>query len=230
MCRNAHDSEDVLQDALLNVALHLPEFEGRSSLSSWAFALTRSACVRKRRGLKNQPMAGEERTLTAADPGPSPEAQTADQELAATLSRALDTLPEDYREVLALRDMEGLSAPETAAALGVSVDAVKSRLHRARAALREALKPALEPASPAPSESCPNVVELWSTKLEGDLGVQDCAAMEKHMLTCKSCSAACDALKGALVLCRTEATGPVPEEVQAQVKAAIRALDRAQHP
>src|SRR5690606_3525868 len=59
MCRNVHDAEDVLQDTLLNIAKHLGEFEGRSSLSSWVFALTRSACARKRRGLKNQPPASD---------------------------------------------------------------------------------------------------------------------------------------------------------------------------
>ena len=57
MCRNVHDAEDVLQDALLEVAGHVGDFEGRSSLSSWVFAVTRSACARKRRGLKNQAFA-----------------------------------------------------------------------------------------------------------------------------------------------------------------------------
>src|SRR6188768_4096989 len=52
MCKNVHDAEDVLQDTLINVAKHISDFEGRSSLSSWVFALTRSACARKRRGLK----------------------------------------------------------------------------------------------------------------------------------------------------------------------------------
>ena len=55
-------------------------------------------------------------------------------------------LPEDYREVILLRDIEGLSANDAADALGVSVDALKSRLHRARSALRDALAPVLEPA------------------------------------------------------------------------------------
>src|SRR5215471_6532900 len=60
MCRNVHDAEDVLQETLLNIAKHLGDFEGRSSLSSWVFALTRSACARKRRGLKNQPPVSDE--------------------------------------------------------------------------------------------------------------------------------------------------------------------------
>src|SRR5512139_2295083 len=55
MCRSDADADDVLQDTLLAAATHLGEFEGRSSLSSWLFALARSACSRKRRGLANQP-------------------------------------------------------------------------------------------------------------------------------------------------------------------------------
>ena len=61
MCKNVHDAEDILQETLINVAQHLGDFEGRSSLTSWAFALTRSACARKRRGLKNQPHVSDER-------------------------------------------------------------------------------------------------------------------------------------------------------------------------
>ena len=75
MCRNVHDAEDVLQDTLLNVAKHLRDFEGRSSLSSWVFALTRSACTRKRRGLKNQPPVSEEHLAELQDRAPTPEAQ-----------------------------------------------------------------------------------------------------------------------------------------------------------
>src|SRR5579885_812703 len=60
MCKDPALADDVLQDTLLNIAVHIPEFEGRSSLSSWVFALTRSACARKRRGLKNQPHLSDE--------------------------------------------------------------------------------------------------------------------------------------------------------------------------
>jgi RNA polymerase sigma-70 factor (ECF subfamily) len=223
MCKSVHDADDVLQDTLLSIATHLGEFEGRSSLSSWVFALTRSACARRRRGLKNRPTVSEDDAPEAHDAEPSPEERTAERELAAAINRALDTLPEDYREVIVLRDMEGLTAPDAAASLGVTVDAVKSRLHRAREALRAALKPMLEPNAPRPAAGCPDVVALWSKKLEGDLSQSDCATMEKHIETCASCGAACDALRKALLACQRSATAPVRPEVQARVKAAIRA-------
>jgi RNA polymerase sigma-70 factor, ECF subfamily len=239
MCKNVHDADDVLQDTLLAVARHLGEFEGRSSLSSWVFALTRSACARRRRGLKNKPSRGGDDELAEAvvDTSASPEARVADQELAAALSNALDNLPDDYREVILLRDIEQLTAPEAASALGISVDAIKSRLHRAREALRAALRPMLEAkkavdvdvgvnvAKPdvAAAARCPNVAVLWSQKLEGDLSQSDCSAMEQHLVGCAACGAACDALKRALLACQRLRTESVPSEVQSQVKAAIRA-------
>jgi len=223
MCKNVHDAEDVLQDTLLNIANHLGDFEGRSSLSSWVFALTRSACTRKRRGLKNRPPAPDAHLADAADVAPSPEARAADQELASALSSALDGLSDDHREVILLRDVEGLAASEAASALGISVDALKSRLHRAREALRAALRPLLEPARAQPPSGCPDVVALWSQKIEGDLSPLDCAAMEQHLAGCPACGAACDALKRTLLACQRVRTGPVPPEIQARVRAAVRA-------
>lgn len=208
---------------LINIANHLGEFEGRSSLSSWVFALTRSACTRKRRGLKNRPPASDDAVAETPDHAPNPEARAADQELASALSVALDGLSDDHREVILLRDIEGLSAPEAAFSLGISVDALKSRLHRARQALRGALRPLLEPASAQPPPSCPDVALLWSKKLEGDLSQGDCSAMERHLATCSACGAACDALKRALLACQRVGAEEVPPEIQARVKAAVRA-------
>lgn len=226
MCKNVHDAEDVLQDTLLNIANHLGEFEGRSSLSSWVFALTRSACTRKRRGLKNRPTVADDHVAEKPDEALNPEAKAAEHELAGALNVALAGLTDDYREVILLRDMEGLSAPETAASLGISVDAVKSRLHRAREALRTALRPLLEPAFAQAPAGCPDVVALWSKKLEGDLSQGDCSAMESHIATCSACGAACDALKQALFACQRVRTEDVPPEIQARVKAAVEAWTR----
>ncbi|MCL2724443.1 MAG: RNA polymerase sigma factor [Polyangiaceae bacterium] len=223
MCKNVHDAEDVLQDTLLNVAMHLGDFEGRASLSSWVFALTRSACARKRRGLKNQPPAGDAHLAATRDLAPSPEARVAGQELATSLSAALDGLSEDSREVILLRDVEGLSAPEAARVLGISVDALKSRLHRAREALRVALRPVLESELDRAPASCPDVVALWSKKLEGDLRQGDCSAMEQHLTNCRACAGACDALKQALLACQRIRTEEVPPAIQARVKSAVRA-------
>ncbi len=222
MCKNADDADDVLQDTLLAIAEHLPEFEGRSSLRSWAFALTRSACARRRRGLKNKPHVRDDAS-DVADASASPEDRAAGRELAGALSRALDALPEEQREVILLRDVEDLTAPEAAAAIGISVDAVKSRLHRARSSLRTALAPVLERDAPTASPTCPEIALVWSQKLEGDLSQADCAVMEEHLKSCGACSAACDALRSALASCKTSARADVRPEVHARVKAAVAA-------
>ena len=227
MCRNVHDAEDVLQDTLINVATHLAEFEGRSSLASWVFALTRSACTRKRRGLKNRPPLSDDHLAREADRAPSPEVRAADRELSAALSSALAGLSDDYREVILMRDVEGLAAPEAASALGVSVAALKSRLHRAREALRTALRPLLEPEVGQVASGCPDVVALWSRKLEGDLSQGDCTAMEKHLLICPACGSACNALKTALLACQSVRSEALPPEIQTRVKAAVRAWTAA---
>src|SRR5271165_5430320 len=73
MCRNPHDADDVLQDTLLSIATHLGEFEGRSSLLSWVFALTRSACARRQRGIKNQPHVSEDDAPEPRDLAANPE-------------------------------------------------------------------------------------------------------------------------------------------------------------
>lgn len=229
MCKNAHDADEVLQDTLVNVASHLSDFEGRSSLSSWAFAIARSACSRRRRGMKNRLPLGDEHLIERPDGAPSPEALAAGEELATALGSALGSLPDDYREVIQLRDIEELTAPETAHSLGISTDAVKSRLHRARAALRDALRPFLE-ADAVQKPSCPDIISLWSSKLEGDLSQGDCAAMEQHLETCETCKTACHALKRALLACQASRNSTVAPEVQARVKAALQQFARGANP
>ncbi len=220
MCKNAHDADDVLQDTLINLVDHLGDFEGRSSLSSWVFTLARTACARRRRGLKNRPPVDDAHLAHTAAGEPSPEEGAASHELERAFASALEGLSDEYREVIQLRDVEGLTAPETAEVLGIGVDAVKSRLHRARDALRTALAPLRE----APPPTCPDVAALWSAKLEGDLSASDCAAMEQHLEGCPRCAAACDTLRRALVACTNARSKSVPPEVQDRVRAAIRVL------
>jgi RNA polymerase sigma-70 factor (ECF subfamily) len=208
MCRR--EDEDIVQDTLLAVAQHLPAFEGRSSLATWVFTLARTACNRHRRREHPSDELGE-----PASEAPSPEQLASAGEAAAIIGRALDGLPPEYREVLHLRDVEGLSAAETAQVLGLGEAAVKSRLHRARAALRDAVAPA-RPRAP----SCPDVIAAWSRKYEGDLDAAACAEMEAHVRGCASCTAACDALRDALGAC-TRARAITPE-VRARIDRAVR--------
>lgn len=221
MCRNDADADDVLQDALLSIATHLDGFEGRSSLPSWAFTIARTACVRRRRGKKNEPAEGEEALRGHAAHEPGPEDHVASQQTRTMVAEALANLPDDYREVLLLRDAEGLTAPEAAIVLGVSNDALKSRLHRARAALRDTLRPILEADAPPPASSCPDVVRALSRKLEDELDADACAEMQAHVDGCPACARTCDAMKDALKACRSSTTTELTPQLQEQVRATI---------
>jgi RNA polymerase sigma-70 factor (ECF subfamily) len=126
--------------------------------------------------------------------------------------------------VLILRDVEGFSAPEVAKILGVSVDAVKSRLHRARVAVRQALAPTF--AGPATGSArgptCPDVLPLFSRHLEGEIDAGVCATMEAHLARCSYCRNACESLKRTLALCRELPTPGVPASLAASLRAALR--------
>jgi RNA polymerase sigma-70 factor (ECF subfamily) len=152
--RNEADAEEVAQDVFLTVVRKVASFEGRSALSSWVYRITMNAALNKRRG-KRQTVetsldadlptyhadghrAGE-RAYLIADWSLTPEAEVLSGESRAVLANAIEALPDHYRAVLILRDVEGFSNEEAAAALGETVSSVKSRLHRARMVVREQL-------------------------------------------------------------------------------------------
>jgi RNA polymerase sigma-70 factor (ECF subfamily) len=230
MCRDPEDAKDVLQETLLAAARGIREFRGASSLTTWLYTVARSFCIKKRRTSKFAPSetvslddAHVARDARATDK--APDELAADRELSSLLDRAIRSLDATSREVLVLRDIEGLTAPEVAEILGVSVDAVKSRLHRARAEVRAKIEerlPAAERASERPAEGCPDIVALFSRFLEGEIGPSECAAMQAHVDTCKRCNAACDALKQTLKVCRSEARDEIPADVQDLVRNALR--------
>jgi RNA polymerase sigma-70 factor, ECF subfamily len=151
LCGDREDARDVLQDTLLGAIRTLGEFRGEAALSTWLYTIARSYCIKKRRRPKGAPsgfvsLDAEEGQAARqlADGGDDPAAHAERAELAHLLEKALAELPPAFREVVVLRDVEGLSAPEAAEALGLTVAAVKSRLHRARAALRTAFAGVVE--------------------------------------------------------------------------------------
>jgi RNA polymerase sigma-70 factor (ECF subfamily) len=232
MCRDPEDARDVLQDTLLAMARSVRDFRGKSSISTWLYSIARGFCIKKRRRSKFAPAA--ERSLESesiaeasalADPARSPDEQLAGKEVRQALERAVGELEPMYREVLVLRDVEGLSALEVAEVLGLGVPAVKSRLHRARASVRERVAPLLGiPVLPAAAQrgGCPDVLDLLSRHLEGEISAGVCAEMERHVAACGRCRGACESLKRTLALCRTSPSAPVPDEVQQSVRAAVR--------
>jgi RNA polymerase sigma-70 factor (ECF subfamily) len=136
------DAEDVMQQAYVNAFTHLRQFNGSARFSTW---LTRIAIneslARVRRRDRYQTCDIERANVgpVARRDAPDPERQAFSREMRSLLEWAIDGLPDGLREVFMLRDVEGLNTAEAAECLGVSDDVVKTRLSRARAALRRLL-------------------------------------------------------------------------------------------
>jgi len=140
--RDDGEAEDVMQHAYVAAYTHIHRFAGRSQFSTWLTkiavyeALARAR--RRRREAAAAPSSGDAMSSLAST-RPDPENEALTRELRALLESAIEGLPERYRAVFVLREVEGIDTSETAACLDVSEDVVKTRLHRARALLRKAL-------------------------------------------------------------------------------------------
>ena len=145
--RNREDAEDAMQDAFMKAYSHLNNFQEDSRFYTWLVRIAANeALMRLRKRRPNQvsldePVEGEDDLMPREiqDWGPSPEQRFAQSEMHKILDQVIDQLDPDFRTVFVLRDIEELSTEETAAALGISVPAVKSRLLRARLKLRQKL-------------------------------------------------------------------------------------------
>jgi RNA polymerase sigma-70 factor (ECF subfamily) len=147
MLGDSADAEDVLQNTFLKALQHLPEFEGRSSLSTWLYRIAANEALMMLR--KRRPTVPVDENPDDEDDGFTPtqfsdwcclpEQDFLTDESKRHLDLAIQKLPETLRVVFLLRDIEGLSIRETSEALGLSETAVKTRLLRARLQLRESL-------------------------------------------------------------------------------------------
>jgi len=160
--RSVSDAEEVVQDVFLQIVNKGAGFEGRAALGSWIYRITTNLSLNKRRGKRHEVETSldellptylpdghrsGERAFVVADWSAMPDGELLAGESRRVLEAALDRLPEHYRAVLVLRDVEELSNEEVAQVIGDSLAAVKTRLHRARMALREELTRHFRPPS-----------------------------------------------------------------------------------
>jgi RNA polymerase sigma-70 factor (ECF subfamily) len=140
--------EDVMQQAYVNAFAHLHQFEERSQFSTWLTRIALNEAFARRRKMRLSASTGETPSEledhqdvmdTITSPQPDPERQAYARELHRVLEQAVDALPEAYRVVFMLRDIEGLSTSEAGEGLGLGEEAIKTRLHRARAMIRRAV-------------------------------------------------------------------------------------------
>lgn len=146
-CRLLGDREDALdiaQEIFLTIHRALPRFQERASFGTWLYRVTLNRCrdeLRRRKTVKHTQPASLDSPRDPASPLRGPHAGAEAHEAEELVTRALKGLPDDAREICVLRDIEGLSYEEIAEALEIPVGTVRSRLNRARALLREALRP-----------------------------------------------------------------------------------------
>jgi RNA polymerase sigma-70 factor, ECF subfamily len=230
MCGSEEEAKDVLQQTLVAALQRVHQFRGEAELSTWLYQLARTYCLRSRRKPAGAPREhlslGDAQALEVAAEGQDPEQAAHARHMAEVIEAALLTLPDPHREVLVLRDVEGLTANEAAQVVGIEVPALKSRLHRARAELRESLKVVLGEAGTT-GRICPELAQqLEEYALEGtEIDRTTCEVVEAHLASCDSCRQECDRLKRAVTLCRRlpgdEVPGPVRQAVRRAMIAAV---------
>ncbi|MBW1705938.1 MAG: sigma-70 family RNA polymerase sigma factor [Deltaproteobacteria bacterium] len=148
MCGHLQDAEDIVQETFLNAFRYLGRFREETKLKNWLFRIAARACIRKRRKKKCEPDQqislesfvhedGSDIKYEIPDWSDDPSDNFLRAELKQVIDASIQSLPHKYRLVFNLRDTEGFNTVETSEILGISIQAVKTRLHRARLFLRE---------------------------------------------------------------------------------------------
>jgi RNA polymerase sigma-70 factor (ECF subfamily) len=163
VCGHREDAEEVVQETLLNVFEKFNQLREPEHVRAWVFRIAKNVCLIKRRKSIYAPQqevsldelmptrgtSGDPMKIEIADWSGLPEDEVLRSELQHVLDEAIAEMPEIYRSVMLLRDVEELSTEETAHVLGVNTDAVKTRLHRARLLARKKLDTYLRASRPA---------------------------------------------------------------------------------
>lgn len=149
--RNEHEAQEVVQETFLSIWRNLDGFKGESQFGSWLYRIAANAALMRLRSQRRHPEVSTEElpadVIESREPAHHggenwarrPDDQLQTNELRSHIQRAVDSLPEMYRSVFIIRDVEGLSTEETAEILGITVPTVKTRLHRARLQLRRTI-------------------------------------------------------------------------------------------
>jgi RNA polymerase sigma-70 factor, ECF subfamily len=242
VCGQREDAEDTMQEVLLKSVPHLPKFDSPKALVVWLYKVAKNRCLMSRRRSKfasNPDLSLEElmpnrKELEQLGTNGSinPEAFAIRSEEAGRLRDAIQRLPPQYRIVLVLRDMEGLTDEEVAEITGLRSGTVRVRLHRARLFVRKELMKELKPrsgkAAAAPRASsqgqpgkeqprparCKAMFAELSNYLDEQLDDSLCEELERHLGGCEPCKAFLSTLEATIDQCRTS-----PPECPANKKA-----------
>ncbi len=222
-CGNRAEAEDLVQETFLNAWKSWDTFAGRSSVRAWLFTIAAHACQRMHRKRAGEPeaLASLEDDLPFGEPlgavvpgrGTTPLEETLRAEGTARVEAAIAALPEDFRLPLVLKEVVGFSLAEIAGILGLKPETVKTRLHRARLKVREALEGVL-PREPLPRpvydrEVCLDLLRAKQETLDRGLPYEF-----PDGVVCERCRAFFDTLDLATDLCTELGTGALPRELR----------------
>jgi RNA polymerase sigma-70 factor (ECF subfamily) len=192
--RNADEAQDAVQEALISVWKSIGQFQGMASLSTWVHRIVINICLARMRSSRAQrevSIADEGSSFSVAfeglpaawsEPGPNLEKRVA---MRRSIQRALDEIPEEFRIVLLLRDVEELSSRETAEKLGIADSLVRQRLHRARTIMAEMLLPEL---CEGPGLMCGGQLDLLLDYIDSALPVDLQQPVHDHIESCPTCA------------------------------------------
>jgi RNA polymerase sigma-70 factor (ECF subfamily) len=233
VCNQREDAEDTMQEVLVKSVPVLPKFESPKALIVWLYKVAKNRCLMSRRKSKFAPkhelsleelMPDRSELAKLSDKGMlNPESFAIRSQEAIWLRAAIQKLPPQYRIILVLRDMEGLSDDEVAEIAGLRPGTVRVRLHRARLFVRKGLMKRLSPGKgerrnvPAYQvaeirpQRCKAMFAELSNYLDEQLDDSLCEKLEKHMEGCEPCKAFLSSLQATIEECRnTPADAPRP--------------------
>lgn len=234
VCGHREDAEDTMQEVLLKSVPQLPKFDSPKALVVWLYKVAKSRCLMNRRKSKFAPahelsleeLMPDRKELgqLSADGKINPESFAIRSEEASLLRNAVQKLPPQYRIVLVLRDMEGLTDEEVAEITGLRAGTVRVRLHRARLFVRKELmktwtarvdtktRQQRPPHHDSRPGRCKAMFAELSDYLDEQLDDSLCEELERHMAGCEPCQAFIATLKATIEQCRNSTRDCPPRE------------------
>lgn len=251
VCGQRQDAEDTMQEVLVKSLPYLPKFESSKALAVWLYKVAKNRCLTSRRKSKFAPKV--ELSLEELMPdrddlerldgriSVSPEGAAIRGEQSQRLREAIRSLPPNYRIVLVLRDMEGLTDEEVAEITGLRPGTIRVRLHRARLFVRKELAKLNVSAkntvarrahrsveAPSRTGRCKKIFAALSDYLDGTLDDFSCEELEAHMNGCEPCKKFLRSVENTIKQCRQlPSERPDPNETAALRKQILATYSRA---
>ena len=230
LCGSREDAEELVQEIFMTAFRKWDQFEGRSEPTTWLYTIASRACTRKHRKRAGEPattqsleelIPTDDSTVPAlTSVAESPYERSVRHEVQEQVEKALHEVPQDFRMALILKDIAELSLAEVATALGIKEATAKTRVHRARLALRKAIADALPQRAVRDPAAPPVCRDLLLAKLDAlDRGVDFPLAPDLLSDRCESFFRTLDLTRDA---CRRIGEGEIPPDVRSRVEAALR--------